>query len=310
MADCPERRQWRPRVAHSRGIAALCLALMACALLAWPWRAGAQDLRAPVRIALLPSRYVLVTDIRLRAVVEWDTRRNRAVRTIPIEGKPVGVAWAWGLILVGNDSKHAVEVYAPGGNLLYTLGEAGQVERPSDIAVDLRRELVFVSDPKRGRVLVYSRKGALLRTLPAPGEQPLYQPTGLAVDPERGEVLVSDFGQNAWPMEAWLRIYDYQGHYLAGISGDASRDYGFSRPEGLASNGEGQIYLADSLRSQVLVFDRDTLQGVALLGNPGTQPGQLLLPLDVAIDPKSHDLYVTNQRHGTVEVYAGGGVLP
>lgn len=272
--------------------------------------ASAQTLQAPVRIALQAAPQVLVTDIRQRAVVQWDAKQGRALRVIPIEGKPVGVAWAWGLIFVGNDSRGVVEAYTPGGHLLYTLGEAGQVGRPSDIAIDSNAGLVFVSDAKRPRVLVYSRKGKLLRTLPAAGEQPLYQPTGLAVDPQRGEVLVSDFGQNAWPMQSWLRIYDYDGYYLDGISGDASQTYGFSRPEGLAVNGQGRIFLADSLRSQVLVFDRDLLQGVALLGEPGTQAGQLLLPLDLAIDARTHDLYIANYRHGTVEVFAGAGVQP
>ena len=39
---------------------------------------------------------------------------------------------------------------------------------------------------------------------------------------------------------------------------------------GLAVNGLGQVFVADALLGQVLVFDRDTLQGVkAIVGVPG-----------------------------------------
>lgn len=306
----PRRNEWP---GWRFGLSAL-VAFWTCAALAGlvPSSAtGGESLRAPVRVALMPSGHLLVTDIRLYAVVEWNPRQDRVVRMLSIPGKPVGIAWGWGRIFVGNDTTRSVEVYNRSGRLMYTLGEAGQIGRPSDIAVDSKRKLVFVSDAKGGRVLVYDQRGALLRTLPAPGETPLFQPTGLTVDPVRGEVLVSDFGKaGSFSTEAWVRIYDYDGNYLDGISGKAQADYGFSRPEGLAVNKQGLIYLVDSLRSQVLVFDRATLQGVALLGEAGTEPGKLLLPVDAVIDEKTNDLYVTNNRHGTVKVFEGQGLSP
>ncbi len=272
---------------------------------------GAEGLRAPVRAALMPSGNLLVTDIRLYAVAEWNPHRDRVEWAFDIGGKPVGVAWGWGKIFVGNDTTQSVEVYTRGGRFKYTLGEKGQVGRPSDIAVDSKRNLVFVSDAKGGRVLVYDRRGKLLRTLPAQGQTPLYEPTGLTVDPARKELLVSDFGKASFfSMDAWVKIYDYDGNYLAGIRGKGGETYGFSRPEGLAVNKQGLIYLVDSLRSVVLVFDRVTLQGIAVLGEAGMNPGQLLLPVDVVIAEKSDDLYVTNNRHMRVEIFEGMGVLP
>jgi DNA-binding beta-propeller fold protein YncE len=272
--------------------------------------ADAQTMTNPTRLALLPSGDLAVTDIRQFMVMIWDPHRSRVVRSIPIQGKPLGIAWGWGKMFVGNDSSDTVEVYNAGGRLMYTLGDPGQISRPSDIAIDPKAGLVFVTDAQGSRVVVYDQRGEVVRILPAPGAPPLYQPTGITVDPARGEVLVSDFGKFGYfSSRAWVHIYDYHGNYLDGISGSGST-YGFSRPEGLAVNGRGLIYLADSLRSLVLVFDRDTQQGIALIGEAGTEPGQLLLPVDVVIDEKSRDLYVTNNYHRRVETFAGKGDLP
>ena len=274
--------------------------------------AQAEGLRSPIRAALLPSGRLLVTDHDLNAVVVWDARRGRMKRLIGIPGRPVGIAFGWNRLFVGNEATGSVEVYNRRGRLLYLLGgEAGLVSRPTDIAVDSEQGLVFVSDVKGRRVSVFDYRGPLLNVIPAPGAPPLHQPTGLAVDPARGEVLVSDFGKpGMFAMQAWLRIYDYHGHYRGGISGGAVRGQFFSRPQGLAVDEEGRIYLVDSLRGQVLVFDRDTLQGVAVIGAPGMARGQSLLPLDAVINHRKDFLYVTNNRNRRVEVFAGKGLVP
>ena len=75
-------------------------------------------------------------------------------------------------------------------------------------------------------------------------------------------------------------------------------------------NEQGLIYVVDSFRGQVLVFDRDTLQGLEVIGVQGTGSGELLLPLDILIEPKSKDLYVTSNRTKRVEVFSGKGLLP
>ena len=105
-------------------------------------------------------------------------------------------------------------------------------------------------------------------------------------------------------------IYDYQGMHLATVAGNQSGGYDFSRPQGLAVNSQGLIYLVDSFRGQVLVFDRETQLGVATLGEAGKGPGQLLLPLDILIEPNSNDVYITNNRNRRIEVYSGEGVRP
>jgi DNA-binding beta-propeller fold protein YncE len=319
MAKCP-----MPEYAYFKGIRehrnrppmikipAWCLSIF---LLAMTLPAQAQDFASPTRIAHgVAAGEILVSDWRLQAIVSWKPEANRKPRTIPVPGRPVSVAYGWDRYFVGNESTWTVDVIDKKGRLLYTLGNDFLIQRPSDIAVDIEQELVFVTDPMQARVLVFHRDGDLLNTLPAAGQPSLYGPTGIAIDPVRSEVLVSDFNLTG---DGTIRIYDYSGVQLARINGNAGCGWfvcntgpgNFSRPQGLTVNEQGLIYVVDSVRGQVLVFDRETLKGIEVIGVQGSGPDDLLLPLDVLIEPKSKDLYVTSNRNRRVQVFSGKGLL-
>ena len=277
----------------------------------------AQGFVSPTRIATMPSGELLIADSKQQTLQIWDPQSTSPVRVIDAPGRPISVAFGWELFFVGNEITQSVDVLKyKKGKLKYILGGKNfHIRRPSDIALDIEQGLIFVTDTATGRVLVFDKGGELLRTLPAAGQPPLYRPTGLAVDPVRGEVLVSDFGDPMDP-EASVNIYDYDGIEKTRIDGSAgcgwfacAGEYNFSRPQGLAVNSQGLIYLVDSVRGQVLVFDRDTTNGVAVIGEAGTGPQQLLLPLDLVIDGNTSDLYVTSNRNRRVEVFSGKGFL-
>lgn len=266
----------------------------------------------PVRLALTASGNLLISNHGTNLVVEWNPDKAKVVRSFAIAGRPSGIATAWGKLFVGNEITRSVEVYTRKGRLNSVLGGApGQVARPNAIAIDAGAGLVFVLDTATTRVLVYDSAGVLLRTLPAPGAEPLYRPASLTVDPALGEVLVSDFGPlGSFSANPRVTIYDYQGNYLAQIRGKRGDSYAFAAPQGLTVNRQGLVYLVDAMRGQVLVFDRDTQQGVAVIGEAGRAPGNLLFPLDVKIDAKTADVYVANHRLGRIEVFTGKGMLP
>ncbi|MDH3279900.1 MAG: hypothetical protein OEQ18_02080 [Gammaproteobacteria bacterium] len=277
--------------------------------------ATAESLGLPVRLALMSSGHVLVTDHSGSEVVVWNPKKNKVVRRIDILGRPTGIAWGWGKVFVGNETTQSVEVYSRKGKLLSVLGGApGLVAYPNDIAVDSDAGLVFVVDTEAKQVQVYSYDsgGTLLRTFPAPGVEPLHRPASLTVDSVRRVVLVSDFGEfGSFSARARVNIYDYDGNYVGQISGrHQGSEYRFSAPQGLTVNGQGQVYLVDSMRGQVLVFDQTTLKGVATIGEAGREQGNLLFPLDVEINSTTSDVYVTNHRLGRVEVFTGKGLWP
>jgi len=293
----------------------LCLLIF---LLVMTGPAQAQDFVSPTRVARMPSGEFIIADSKRQTLTIWDAQSESVVRVIDAPGRPVSVAFGWDHFFVGNELTQSVDVLNyKKGKLKYILGgKRFHIRRPSDIALDIEQGLVFVTDSATGSVLVFDKDGELLRNLPAEGQPPLYRPTGLAVDPVRGEVLVSDFGDPMNPV-ATVIIYDYNGIQKASINGSAGcgwfacvGNYNFSRPQGLAVNSQGLIYVVDSVLGQVLVFDRETGNGVAVIGEVGAGPGQLLLPLDLAIGEETDDLYVTSNRNRRIEVFPGKGLLP
>lgn len=310
----PDRGRWSKTLLDGYvNSAARVLGVVAMLFLSGTTWAQSDYLPSPVRIALGGPGELLVADSRSQIIVTIYPGKGRKSQSIDVPGRPVSVAAGWNKYFVGNERTQTVDVLDRKGQLLYTLGGEGlYIERPSDIAVDIDAGLVFVTDTATARVLVFQHEGALVRTIPAAGQKALVAPTGVYVDTVRGEVLVSDFeaAGNSFMAAGGILIYSYDGTYLTAIRGDQAGGYDFSRPQGLTVNAQGHIYLVDSFRGQVLVFDRETRKGIATFGAPGKKSGELLLPLDIVIDARSNDVYVTNNRNQRIEVFPGEGVRP
>ncbi len=275
---------------------------------------SAQTLRSPVRIAQAPGGDLFVSDYLQQSILllrEGDLAVRRWFR---VDGRPVAVAWGRGRIFVGNESTGSVEVRNRAGRWLYDLGHAkGLVRQPQDIAIDDGRGLAFVVDGWDKLVKVFDINGRLLFTMPgaSAGDDRLRSPTGIAIDATREEILVSDFGDPGAGIPARVEILDYRGAHLGQISGaSGQRGYEFSRPQGLAVDEIGHVFVVDAMLGQVLVFDRTTGAGLKRLGTFGAGPGQLMLPLDLVIAGASKDVYVTSNRTAKVEVFRQGGLVP
>ena len=291
---------------------------MALFTLVPPPLAEVPSLASPSRLTLTPLGSVVVSDARRKSVMFLDGVSLEVLDEIKIQGRPLAVGWGDNRLFVGNESTAVVEIYEQKRNGKWHLvrnltGRSGQINQPTDIAVDKADGLVFVVSGGANSVMVFSTSGVFLRTLAIPGNalENLLDPTGIAVDGNAREVLVSDFGDPLAGIAARVQIYDYDGNHLGQISGESGQTgFEFSRPQGLVVSARGEILLVDSLMGQVLVFDREELRGVRTLGTYGSDPGQLLLPLDVAMDPDSMDVFVSNNRLGRVEVFEGGGFAP
>ena len=112
---------------------------------------------------------------------------------------------------------------------------------------------------------------------------------------------------------ARILIYDYDGDLLFQINGNKSTSIttSFARVQGIATSADGRIFATDPLRGQILVLERSSGVLLDLLGTSGTQPGELMLPLDVLLDDKTGDLFVSNNRGARrLEVLRGAGRQP
>ncbi|NIM12650.1 MAG: hypothetical protein GTO45_11095 [Candidatus Aminicenantes bacterium] len=269
---------------------------------------GVHQLHSPIRLAMTPEGNLLVSDYQLGMILIVDRKSLEATRWFPVEGRPLGVAYARGHIYVGNASKECVEVYARGGKKLYQLN--GVIKQPTDIAVDEKQGYVFVVDATQKKVNVFNLKGKFIRSFPGLDPDNLVNPTGIAVNPADKEVFVSDYGDVNKYIKPRIQIFDYEGNVLYTIPGKKGM-FGmrFSRPQGLAVDDSGHVFMVDCYSGEIMAFDRYNANLLKKLGGYGTGPGQLRLPLDIVIDPSSKDIYVTNNRAARVDIFKEGGVL-
>lgn len=275
----------------------------------------------PVRLTLTPNEDLLVTDYRRRAVFRVDPATLLPTSGFPVDGRPLGIAYRGGRVFVGNATRGTVDVFGRNGRWRSSFGR-GLLSDPKDLAVDGKRGLLFVVDGRTRRVTVFDLKGRFLYAFGGWGFGPgdLQNPTAIALDPGREEVLVSDYGDlsGAGPGPA-VKIFTYAGTFLDEISGSGGGGgmlggwfgggEGFSRPQGLAVDGKGRVFLADALLGQILIYDRSTGERLGTLGEYGTGPGRLLLPLDVAIGRKG-DVFATSSQDGRVELFRKGATRP
>ena len=300
----------------------------------WPFRAGSGPalpaLQSPLRVAPAADGTLLVSDYTGRMILAVARDSLEVVGAMPVGGRPAAVAVVGDRVLVGNESRARVEVYGPDGQCLDDFD--APVWQPNDMAVSAELGLVFVVATQEKVVKVFDLDGVLVDTIPAPGQEPLGNPTAVAVEsapPMASDldgdgtvdiediarfledwgtapvhVLVSDYGDPDLGIRPAVRIYDEQGNDVRTIRGR------FSRPQGLATDGRGRLFVVDAMLGQVLVVDQFTGELITTLGEPGLEPGQLRLPLDVVVDRESKDVFVTNNRLRRVEAFREGAVVP
>ncbi len=214
-------------------------------------------------------------------------------------------------IFVGDDSTGRVVAWSPQGDRLFEFeSTAAPLVRATDIAVAPACRLVFVCDPGSGRVRIFDIDGHFVRDLTGEGDARLRRPTSVGVDEFLNRVIVSDSGDPLAGIGARLQVFDLDGRSLSAIAGDTQpTGFRFSRPQGLAVDGDGGVWVVDSLLGQVLLFDIDSGVPLAVVGEYGSAPGQLLLPIGALFDPVRRRLVVASNRSGRVVDYtiAGGG---
>lgn len=165
--------------------------------------------------------------------------------------------------------------------------------RPSGIAIDRARSLLYVADPSRGdsrdhSVKVFDLSGTLVRTVGVGRgscEGCLLFPTFVAVD-SKGNLYVSN------TLNARIDVFDPEGNYTRRI-GERGTAYGmFDKPKGVALDAFDNVYVVDSGWANVQIFNQS---GEALLffGGRGTNPGLLNNPTGIAID-KQNRIYVAD----------------
>ena len=225
----------------------------------------------------------------------------RKVRTIPVE-MPFGVALdAQENLYVVEQGNRRIVVFDRQGNKLRVI-TSDRLIRPTDVAVDRDRKLIYVADPAKKAsadhsVKVFNFEGHLLRTVGnGKGDCPgcLFFPTYVTTD-KAGNIYVTS------TLNSRVDVFDSTGRFLRNI-GERGTSFGmFDKPKGVAVDSFGNIYVADSGWSNVQIFNQ---KGEVLLffGGRGDYPGLLKNPTGMAID-RNNKIYVADYLNYRITVY-------
>jgi sugar lactone lactonase YvrE len=286
----------------SRGVA---LGALALALLLWG--CGSAPAPAPRLSGVfyppapeLP-RIQYLTAFNGRKDVESQSQFNKFVVGEQVDvklDKPYGVAIRDGKIYVC-DTNSTVVVFDLAKKSFHILDGAngpGRLLAPVNISIEADGTK-YVADPARGQVVAFGADDQFVRAYGEPGK---WRPVDAVAYGDR--LYVVD-GSNAA-----VRVYDKASGELLKVIGDKGEESErLSRPTNVVFDGEGNLYVSDIGRFQVLVYDRDGHYRRSV-GKAGDNLGHFARPKGLAIDRENH-LFAVDASFANVQMFDPSGQL-
>jgi len=161
---------------------------------------------------------------------------------------------------------------------------------------------LFVSDGKMHRVLVFNPKREVEGQI-----EGLVDPVGLAIDNENRFLYVVDTQQDQ------VIVYDADTLKLLRRIGTGGKNHyltspgDFGGPSNVALDGEGNVYVTDTMNNRVEIFDAEG-KFISLFGRHGDGPGYFARPKGIAVDCDGH-IWVADEYQDRVQVFNREGQL-
>lgn len=184
-----------------------------------------------------------------------------------------------------------------------TLTKLEEVGFPSGIALDGQENLYVVDTAKQG-VSVFSRDGKFIRDI---GAGTMVKPNGIAIDRANDRIYVVDTGDSESKQQN-VKIFNSAGQRIGQIGDEPGGEFGkFSYPTFAAVDGQGNLYVTDTLNGRVQKFDSKG-NFVFSFGQPGSAWGEFDKPKGVAVDSFGN-VYVVDTGWSNVQIFNQQGQI-
>ena len=163
---------------------------------------------------------------------------------------------------------------------------------------------LFVTDAKLHHVLVFNAKHEVEASF---GAEELVSPSGIALDTTNRFAYVVDTQQDQ------VLVFDADSYKFLRRIGTAGKKHtltspgDFSLPTNVAVDGEGNIYVTDTLNNRVESFDADG-NFIKEFGSSGDGPGRFARPKGIIVDSDGH-IWVADEIQSRVQVFDKEGQL-
>ncbi len=177
----------------------------------------------------------------------------------------------------------------------------GQFRLPAGIALDSKRERLFVTDEHNHRVSVFDAgKGEFLGKWGTHGSEggEMDGPAGIAMDSDDNVYVVDQNNHR-------VQKFTSDGKLITRWGEHGSGEGQFNMPWGICLDSQGNVYVADWRNDRIQKFSRDG-EFMASFGKPGQGEGQFRRPSSVAVDGDGN-IYVADWGNERVQILGPRG---
>jgi DNA-binding beta-propeller fold protein YncE len=213
----------------------------------------------------------------------------------------------------------------------------GQILEPTDLSIDLTRNVLYVADKNNDRIQKLDTNGNYLTSQ-------FLSPADLAVDFSANIIFVSDLGNNRIQkfdtngnfLHMWgsfgrgfgqfdhvgdialdtkerlvyvtdignhrVQKFDYDGKFISSWGSLGSGQGRFDRPAGLDYDSSGIVYVVDTNNNRIQKFDTEG-NFLGMWGQYGKKPGQFDNPVSLNIDSTSGYFYVSDAGNKRIVIF-------
>lgn len=170
------------------------------------------------------------------------------------------------------------------------------LKKPMSVHVD-RNGRIFVTDTANSDILLFDPVNKSSTSLAAMGVRGINKPIGVATDGATGNIYFTDSASN--------KVYAIKPD--GSLIDNPEAPEPFKQPSGIAvDSANKKLYVSDTQRHNIKVFDLETLKYVSTLGSRGKEEGQFNFPSHITVDGKGK-LYVTDTMNGRVQTFDSDG---
>jgi DNA-binding beta-propeller fold protein YncE len=178
----------------------------------------------------------------------------------------------------------------------YRFLSAAGLMHPVGVAVGLDGR-IYVSDSEGGVVVVMDPDGEELDRI----REGLKRPTGIAVDPSSGHLLVVDTEAHQ------VRVFTADGAPLRSFGRRGIGEGAFNYPTNVAVDLDGRIYVSDSMNFRVQILAQDGTP-LGAFGRLGDALGDFARPKGIGVDTRGR-IFVVEGLYDVVNIFDPAGRL-
>jgi DNA-binding beta-propeller fold protein YncE len=131
------------------------------------------------------------------------------------------------------------------------------------------------------------------------GEGQFVEPTGIAVNPVNGKLVVPDEGNNR------VEVFNEEGKYLSQFGAKGGENGQFTQPRGAAVDASGNVWIVDTGNNRVQKFNEEG-KYLSQFGSGGTGNGQFSSPKGLAVDQKGN-IWVADSGNKRIQKFNEAG---